>query len=133
VAAPALVVRRLRGTRHGAARRDEDARIDAAQALADRLAKDAGKDASGDLCVDLARIAQLRGEPATPSQFPGWNDARLRLKPAVAWLDLCAALLTNRPLDARALADRVADPSHREYVEAALLRWSSGDASAVAN
>jgi hypothetical protein len=108
-------------------------RIDAAQALADRLAKDAGKDASGDLCVDLARIAQLRGEPATPSQFPGWNDARLRLKPAVAWLDLCAALLTNRPLDARALADRVADPSHREYVEAALLRWSSGDASAVAN
>jgi len=99
-------------------------RIDAAQSLADRLVEESGKDASGDLCVDLARIAQLRGEPATPSQFPGWNDARLRLKPSVAWLDLGAALLTDRPLDARPLADRVSDPSHREYVEAALLRWS---------
>jgi hypothetical protein len=98
-------------------------RIDAAQALADRLAKEAGKDASGDLCVDLTRIAQLRGEPASPSNFPGWDDARLRLKPTVAWLELCAALVSGRPLDARPLADRVADPSHREFVEAALLRW----------
>jgi hypothetical protein len=101
-------------------------RIDAAQALATRLVKDAGPSASGELCVDLARIAQLRGEPALPSQFPGWDDARLRLKPTVAWLELVAELMTNRPLDARALADRVADPSHREFVEAALLRWAGG-------
>ncbi len=98
-------------------------RIDAAAALADRLSNEAGKDASGELCVDLARVAQLRGEPTTPSQFPGWDDARLRLKPTVAWLDLDAAILTDRPLDARPLADRVADPSHREFVEAALVRW----------
>lgn len=101
-------------------------RIDAAQAVADRLVKEAGKDASGELCVDLTRIAQLRGEPATPSQFPGWDDARLRLKPTVAWLDLGAAILTDRPLDARPLADRISDPSHREFVEAALLRWRDG-------
>jgi tetratricopeptide (TPR) repeat protein len=98
-------------------------RIDAAAALAERLAKDAGADASGELCVDLARVAQLRGEPATPSRFAGWDDARVRLRPTVAWLELGAALLENRPLDARPLADRVADPSHREFVEAALVRW----------
>jgi hypothetical protein len=98
-------------------------RLDAAQSLADRLVRESGKDASGELCIDLARIAQLRGEPATPSQFPGWDDARLRIKPTVAWLDMAAAILTNRPLDARPLADRVADPSHREFVEAALVRW----------
>src|SRR6185295_224390 len=98
-------------------------RIDAAQALADRLVRESGKDASGELCVDLTRVAQLRGEAASPAQFPGWDDARLRLKPTVAWLDLVAALLTHRPLDARPLADRVADPSHREFVEAALVRW----------
>jgi tetratricopeptide (TPR) repeat protein len=96
-------------------------RIDAASALAERLVNDAGKDASGELCIDLARIAQLRGEPATPSQFPGWNDARLRLKPMVGWLELGAALLEHRALDARPLADRVADPSHREFVEASLI------------
>jgi hypothetical protein len=98
-------------------------RIDAAAALAERLAKEAGKDASGELCIDLTRVAQLRGEAATPSQFPGWDDARLRIRPTVAWLDLGAAILTDRPLDARPLADRVADPSHREFVEAALVRW----------
>ena len=99
-------------------------RIDEAFALAQTIAKAAGDDASGELCVALARIAQIRGDAASPSRFPGWDDARLRLKPSVAWLELGAALLADRPLDARPLADRVADPSHREYVEAALLRWS---------
>ena len=100
-------------------------RIDAAAALAERLVKEAGKDASAELCVDLTRISQLRGEAALPQKFPGWDDARLRLKPTVAWLETCAALLSNRALEARPLADRVADPSHREFVEAALLRWAS--------
>jgi hypothetical protein len=100
-------------------------RIDAAAELADRLARDAGEDAAGELAVDRARIAQLRGEPARPSQFAGFDDARTRLASFVAWLDLGAALLEERTLDARALADRVADPSHREYVEAALLRWGA--------
>jgi len=98
-------------------------RTDAAQTLADRLVRESGKDASGELCIDLARIAQLRGEPSTPSQFPGWDDARLRIKPTVAWLDMAAAILSSRPLDARPLADRVADPSHREFVESSLVRW----------
>ena len=97
-------------------------RVDAAAAVAERLAKEAGDDASGELCVDRARIAQLRGEPAVPSQFAGWDDARLRLKPSVAWLEMAAVTLSNRPLDARTCADRVADPSHREFVEAALVR-----------
>ena len=99
-------------------------RIDAAAALAERLVKEAGKDASGELCIDLTRIAHIRGEAALPQKFPGWDDARLRLKPTVAWLEMGAALLSNRTLEARPLADRVADPSHREFVEAALLRWS---------
>jgi tetratricopeptide (TPR) repeat protein len=98
-------------------------RIDEAFALAQRIVKEAGDDAGGELCIALARIAQVRGDPASPSRFPGWDDARLRLKASVAWLELGAALLSDRPLDARPLADRVADPSHREYVEAALLRW----------
>jgi hypothetical protein len=101
-------------------------RVDAAAALAARLVREAGKDAAGELCVDQARIARLRGEPAAPSQFAGWDDARRRLKPMVAWLELGAAILSSRPLDARPLADRVADPSHREFVEAALLRWREG-------
>lgn len=99
-------------------------RIDDAARLAERLAAEAGDAASGELCVDLARIARLRGETAPVSSFPGWLDARGRLKPTIAWLDLCAALLEDRPLDARPLADRVADPSHREFVESALVRWS---------
>jgi hypothetical protein len=100
-------------------------RIDAAQALADGLARDAGKDASGELCVDLTRVAQLRGESATPAQFPGWDDARLRLKPTVAWLHMCEQILDPGSFGAnpRRVADLVADPSHREFVEAALVRW----------
>lgn len=103
-------------------------RIDAAAALAEKLVAAAGKDAAGELCVDLARIAQLRGEAVCPSKFPGFEDARKRLAPTVAWLDLVAEILTNRPLAARPLADRVADPSHREFVEAALVRWREGKA-----
>lgn len=98
-------------------------RIDEAFAVAQRVVKEAGDDAGGDLCVALARIAQIRGDAAPPSRFPGWEDAKLRLKPSVAWLELGAAILSDRRLDARPLADRIADPSHREYVEAALLRW----------
>ncbi len=113
-------------------------RIDEAFAVAQRVVKEAGDDAGGELCVALARIAQIRGDAASPSRFPGWDDARLRLRPSVAWLELGAALLADRPpatgpLDARPLADRVADPSHREYVEAALIRWSSGDGSQMSN
>lgn len=103
-------------------------RLDAAAALAEKLVAEAGKDASGELCIDLARIAQLRGEAATPSKFPGFDDARKRLAPTVAWLDLGAEILTGRPLAARPLADRVADPSHREFVEAALVRWREANA-----
>jgi len=100
-------------------------RIEAAQALADRLVKEAGKDASGELCIDLTRVAQLRGEPATPAQFPGFDDARLRIKPTVAWLQMCEQILDPASFAAnpRRVADRVSDPSHREFVEAALVRW----------
>ncbi len=98
-------------------------RVDDAHALAERLAQEAGDDAAGELCIDRTRIAQLRGDAAPPSRFAGFDDARRRLRPFVDWLDLCVALIEDRPLDARALADRISDPSHREYVEAALLRW----------
>jgi tetratricopeptide (TPR) repeat protein len=101
-------------------------RLDAADALATRLTEAAGDDASGELALDRCRLAQLRGTPARPSDFPGFDDAKKRLGDAIAWLECCAALLSDRPADARAAADRVADPSHREYVEAALLRWSGG-------
>jgi hypothetical protein len=97
-------------------------RLDAAAALGERLAREAGKDAAGELCLLLTRAAHLRGEPAAPSQYAGFDDARLRLAPSIAWLDLCVELMNGRSLAARTIADRVADPSHREYVEAALRR-----------
>ena len=100
--------------------------IDAAESLADRVAAEAGKDAAGELAVDRCRIAQLQGRPARPQDFEGFTDAKRRLGEAIAWLDCGAALMEGRDLDARTAADRVSDPSHREYVEAALLRWSSG-------
>jgi tetratricopeptide (TPR) repeat protein len=99
-------------------------RIDAADALAEQLAKGAGDDAAGELAIDRCRIAQLRGRAARPQEFAGYDDARKRLGDGLAWLECGAAILDGRPLDARAAADRVADPSHREYVEAALLRWA---------
>jgi hypothetical protein len=105
-------------------------RLDAAEALAERLAASAGKDASGELCVDRCRIAQLRGRSARPRDFDGFDDARRRHAAAIAWLDLGAALLGDRPLDARAEADRIAEPSHPEYIEAALLSWTGRGAGA---
>lgn len=104
-------------------------RLDAAEALADRLARAAGKDASGELCVDRCRVAQLRGRPARPRDFDGFDDAVRRHASAIAWLDLGAALVEDRRPDARAEADRLSDPSHPEYVEAALISWTSRGAT----
>ena len=100
-------------------------RIDAAEALAERLAQEAGKSAAGELAVDRARIAQLRGRPARPGDFDGGKDAGKRMGQMVAWLDMNAALLEGDALAARPLADHVADPSKREFVEAALKRWQN--------
>jgi hypothetical protein len=105
-------------------------RLDAADALAARLAAAAGKDAAGELAVDRCRLAQLQGRPARPPDYDGYDDAKRRLGDALAWLECCAALMDGRDLDARAAADRVADPSHREFVEAALLRWSGAVSAA---
>jgi hypothetical protein len=99
-------------------------RIDAAREIAARVARDVGDDAAGELCVALSRVALLAGEPIVPSRLPGWDDARRRLKPTIAWIEMASALLEGRVADARPLADRIADPSHREFVEAALLRWT---------
>jgi hypothetical protein len=101
-------------------------RTDAAHAIAERLASEAGKDAAGELAIDRARIAQLRGEPARPADFPGADDAEKRLAQMAAWLDMTAALLRDEPLVARPLADRVADPARREFAEAALRSWRGG-------
>jgi hypothetical protein len=101
-------------------------RVDAARDVALRVAREAGDGAAGELCVALSRIALLAGEAIAPSRLPGWDDARKRLKPTVTWIEMASALYEGRALDARPLADRIADPSHREYVEAALLRWSRG-------
>jgi hypothetical protein len=98
-------------------------RLDDADALAARLVQSAGADAAGELALDCCRLAQLRGRAARPSEFAGFDDAKKRLGDAIAWLECAAALLADRPLEARVAADRVSDPSHREYVEAALLRW----------
>ncbi len=97
--------------------------VDAAAELAERLAKEAGDAAAGELAVDRTRIAQQRGEPAHVTDFAGGKDARRRLPQMVAWLDMTAALLAGDALAARPLADRVADPGKREFVEAALRRW----------
>lgn len=99
-------------------------RLDAAQALADRLAAAAGDEAPGELAIDRCRLAQLRGTPARPRDFAGYADATRRLKDAIAWLDCCSALMTGDTPAARASADQVSDPAHREFVEAALLRWA---------
>ena len=103
-------------------------RIDAARDVALRVAREVGDDASGELCVALSRVALLAGEAIVPARLPGWDDSRKRLKPTVTWIELASALIENRDLDARPLADRIADPSHREYVESALLRWSRAGA-----
>ncbi|MCE9635224.1 MAG: hypothetical protein K8T90_05900 [Planctomycetes bacterium] len=100
--------------------------LDAADALATRLAEAAGKDASGELAIDRCRLAQLRGRAARPPEFAGFEDAKRRLGESIAWLELCAALVDGRDVEARTHADRVSDPSHREYVEAGLLRWCGG-------
>lgn len=97
--------------------------LDAADALAEKLAKDAGDEAAGELAVDRCRIAQLRGRAARPRDFAGFDDAKRRLGDAIAWLDCCASILEGDATGARTAADRVSDPSHREYVDAALLRW----------
>jgi len=99
-------------------------RLDEADTLADRLAREAGADAAGELAIDRCRLAQLRGRAARPGEFEGFRDAERRHGDSIAWLECCAALLDGRDVDARAAADRVSDPSHREYVEAALLRWA---------
>ena len=95
-------------------------RVDAADALATRLAEEAGKDAAGELAVCRARIAQLRGEAVRVDAFEGADDARKRLSQMCAWLDVGAALLAGDPVAARAAADAVADPARAEFVEAAL-------------
>ncbi len=100
--------------------------LDEADVRAKALTEKAGKKAGGELAVDRARLAQLRGEAVTVREFPGHKDAQKRLRQYVDWTDLGAALLSDRPLDARELADRLADPSHREFVEAALTRWAAG-------
>ena len=99
-------------------------RIDAAREAATRIAREVGDEASGELCVALSRVSLLAGEAIVPSRLPGWEDARKRLKPTVTWIEMASALIEGRAVDARPLADRISDPSHREYVEAALLRWS---------
>jgi hypothetical protein len=101
-------------------------RSDAAREIATRVARELGDDAAGEVCVALSRISLLAGEPIVPSRLPGWEDARRRLEPTIAWIEMASALLEGRVLDARPLADRIADPSHREFVESALLRWSRG-------
>ncbi len=95
-------------------------RVDQAVALADRLADDAGKHASGELAIDRARARQLRGEAARPRDFSGFDDARKRLAQIVSWLDMNAALLEGDGVTARECADAVADVAKREFVEAAL-------------
>lgn len=97
-------------------------RLDEADALVDRAAKAAGKDAAGELAIARCRLAQLHGHAARPSDFDGFDDAKRRLGDAIAWLECCAALMQDDPIAARAAADRVSDPSHGEYVEASLLR-----------
>jgi hypothetical protein len=99
-------------------------RTAAAFELSERLAEEAGEKASGELAIDRARIAQLGGEPARPADFAGAKDAGKRIAQMVAWLDMTAALLRDDPLAARPAADEVADPARREFVEAALHRWS---------
>lgn len=115
--------------RHPEAEEIDAAEIELAFALGqvDRVAELLGEpqeDDDGERCLDRVRVAQLRGEPATPSQFPGHDNAAKRHARATAWLEMCAALLGERPLDARARADRIADPAHRDFVEAALDRWA---------
>jgi hypothetical protein len=96
----------------------------AAQALLDRLAGEHADELSGEFCVNSVRVAQLRGEPVFPRDRPAHDDARRRLAPYVHWLDVAAALLADTPLRARGPADAIADPSHTEFVEAALFRWA---------
>lgn len=95
-----------------------------AQALLDRLRSEHEDELAGEFCVNVVRVAQLRGEPVFPRDRPAFEDARRRLAPYVSWLDVGAALLAGDPLAARAPADSIADPSHSELVEAALFRWS---------
>jgi len=95
-------------------------RTDQAVALAERLAEEAGKKAPGELAIDRARARQLRGEPARPRDFDGFDDARKRLPQIVAWLDMNAALLEGDPVSVRRFADVVAEVAKREFVEAVL-------------
>jgi hypothetical protein len=100
--------------------------LDEATALVTRLRDEMKpEEADAELCTTACRIEQLRGRAARPSEFVGWDDARSRAKTDVSWLEMCASLLEDRPLDARVHADSLADPSHAEYVEASLLAWSS--------
>jgi hypothetical protein len=108
-------------------------RVDAAREVATRVAREVGDDASGELCVALSRVPLLAGAAIVPSRLPGWEDARRRLGPTIAWIEMASALIEGRVLDARPLADRIADPAHREFVEAALLRWSRGPSPRAAS
>lgn len=108
-------------------------RVDAAERLAQRLLDAAGADASGELCIDVTRVRQLRGAAARPQDVAGFRDARRRLGAAIAWLDLGCALIEGRSVDARVHADRLSDPAHGEYVEAALLSWAGRGRPAAAS
>ena len=99
-------------------------RTDAAFELTERLAQEAGEKGSGELAVDRARVAQLRGSAARPADFPGAKDAKKRLPQMVAWLEMTAALLRDDLVAARPFADETADPARREYVQAALHQWA---------
>lgn len=101
-------------------------RLDDVEALITRVRADTKKDEeSAELCVTVTRAAHLAGRATPPDEAPGFSDALDRAKPDVAWLRTCAAILGDRPLDARRHAEEVADPSHAEYVEAALLAWAA--------
>ncbi len=101
-------------------------RLDEVEALIARVRADTKKDEeSAELCVTVTRAAHLAGRATPPDESPGFADALIRAKPDVAWLRTCAAILGDRPLDARRHAEEIADPSHGEYVEAALLAWAA--------
>lgn len=104
-------------------------RLDAAQELLDRMAKERGESAKSDLLVDRVRLAHLRGEALRPSEMPGHSVVVRSQREMLTWLDMAADLLVDDPLSARREADRLSDPSHREYVESALLGWAIRDHS----
>jgi tetratricopeptide (TPR) repeat protein len=79
---------------------------------------------AGTVCVDLCRVRHLQGDFVLPGTLPGYDIAGRALRPLVTWLELVVALHEDRPQDARRSADAIADPSHEEFVEAALYRWS---------